>query len=95
MNMREAVKRQREREENCEKRKRQVQNKVGRKDRQKNKKMGLGNDCSNHRLQVDVLADAAVNLSGCAHMSGHKTLTVYLKKMVPHKGLTCFHIKTQ
>lgn len=40
----------------------------------RNKKGGLGNDCSYHRLQADVLSDAAVNLSEtvCARRSGNK-----------------------
>lgn len=73
MNMRrKAVKSQLEREKNCEKR--QDGRRKTDRGRGENQKRGLGNDCSNHRLQVDVLSGATVNLSVtvCAHMSGHK-----------------------
>lgn len=45
-----------------------------REEKRRNKKGGLGNDRSYHRLQADVLSDAAVNLSEtvCALRSGNK-----------------------
>lgn len=46
------------------------------------KKVGWGNDCSNHRLQVDVLSGAAVNLSVnlCVHRSRCKPLKYWLQE---------------
>lgn len=46
------------------------------------KKGGWGNDCSNHRLQVDVLSGAAVNLSVnlCVHRSRRKPLKYWLQE---------------
>lgn len=68
MNMRrKAVKRYIEREKT-------VKRERERGGRGEKKKRGLGNDCSNHRLQADVLSDTAVNLSVtvCALRSGNK-----------------------
>lgn len=42
------------------------------------KKGGWGNDCSNHKLQVDVLSGAAVNL--CVHRSRRKPLKYWLQE---------------
>lgn len=62
-----------------------------------NKKGGLGNDCSNHRLQLDVLSGATVNLSvSVCVFIGLDIKRVHLRKLVVsyRKAPICFHIET-